>query len=88
MERNQALGTVAMVLGLAAHLVVGFFYLAAGLVVPGPWLFVLWAVWLLLLVLAIRRRQRPPWVLAIPVAAVVLLLVAVSLGERWLGWQA
>ena len=34
-------------MGLLAYLAVGVFpYLPSGLVVPGPWLYILWAVWL------------------------------------------
>ncbi len=80
--------TVALVVGIAAHLAVGVFYLAAGLVVPWPALPFFWAFWILLLVLAVRHRHRPAWVLATPVVAAVAILAAVSLGEAVFGWTA
>lgn len=79
---------VAVVVGFAAHLAVGVFYLAAGLVVPGLAIPFFWAFWIFLLVLAIRHRRQPVWVLAIPVVAVVAILAAVSLGEALFGWTA
>lgn len=82
------LRALATVLGFALHLVVGFFYISAGLVVPGPWLFALWALWAVMAAVAVARRRRPLFVLATPFVAVALLLVAVSLGGRFLGWQA
>jgi hypothetical protein len=85
---KRVLPTLATVLGFALHLVVGFFYISAGLVVPGPWLFALWALWGAMAALAVARRQQPLFVLATPFAALVLLVVVASLGGRFLGWQA
>ena len=49
------------IVGLLAYLVVGVFpYLASGLMVPGPWLYILWAIWLVGAVLAWRTFQRRP----------------------------
>ncbi len=79
---------VALVAGLAGHLAVGVFYLAVGLVVPGPVIPFFWAFWVLLAVLAVRHRDDPRWVLATPVVAVVVLIAAVSLGEAVFGWTA
>ena len=56
----------------------GVFYLAAGLVVPGLAIPFFWAFWIFLLVMAVRHRHRPGWVLATPVVAAVALLAAVS----------
>ena len=78
------------IIGLLAYLVVGFFpYLASGLMVPGPWLFVLWAVWLVGLVLAWRTLQRrPAMVLLFPPAAVAFWFLYLTAGEQLLGWTA
>ncbi len=73
---------------MAAHLVVGIFYLAVGLVVPGPAIPFFWGFWILLLVLAFRHRDSPAWVLATPVVAAVALFAAVSVGEAVFGWTA
>ena len=74
---------------LAAHLVVGFFYLTAGLVAPLYGLIVLWIAWLALLVLAIwMLRRRTLWILLVPVVAFGILVGGISLGEALLGWTA
>ena len=81
--------TVVAVLGLLLMLPVGYFYLTSGLVVPGPWLFVLWAMFLVLLVVAVLlARRRSWWVPAVPAAAFALWLLVLSLGGQLLGWQA
>ncbi len=80
--------TVATVVGFGLHLVVGVFYLASGLVVPAPWLPVLWAVWCGFTAAAIVRRRQTIFVLLTPVAAALFLVVAVSLGGYFLDWTA
>jgi hypothetical protein len=77
--------------GLAgiAHLVVGYFYLVGGLVIPGPVLIVLWLVWLVMATLLIRwALRRSWWTPAVPVAAGALLVLVLVVGDRVLGWQA
>jgi hypothetical protein len=80
--------TVALVIGLAGHLAVGVFYLAIGLVVPGLAIPFFWAFWILLLVLAVKRRDNPVWVLLTPVVAAAVVFAAVSVGEAVFGWTA
>lgn len=75
--------------GIAAHLVVGYFYLASGLVVPPVWVAVFIIIWMALLVVAIvLLRRHPLWVLLIPVIALAVLIGGVTLGGALLGWQA
>ncbi|MGY1732506.1 hypothetical protein ACI798_13385 [Geodermatophilus sp. SYSU D01045] len=77
--------------GLAglAHLVVGWFYLAGGLVVPGPVLVPLWLAWLAGAVALVRLAvRRSWWTPVVPVAAAVLFVAVLVVGERWLGWTA
>ena len=72
-----------------AHLVVGWFYLAGGLVVPGPVLVPLWLVWLVLAVVLVRLAvRRSWWTPVVPVAAAVLFVVVLVAGEQWFGWRA
>lgn len=82
---KRALG----ILGIVLHFVVGYFYLAAGLVTPAPWLVGFFILWVVLLVVAIFLvRRHPLWVLLVPVLALALLIGGVSLGEALLGWTA
>jgi hypothetical protein len=75
--------------GIAAHLVVGYFYLAAGLVAPLYGIIILWVLWAALLGLAIwLLRRHPLWILAIPLVAVGILFGVIALGESVLGWSA
>ena len=78
------------IVGLLAYLLVGFFpYLASGLMVPGPWLFILWAIWLAGAVLAwLTFQRRPLRVLIFAPAAVAFWFLYVTAGEQFLDWTA
>jgi hypothetical protein len=79
---------VAVLAGLA-HLVVGYFYLAGGLVVPGYALIPLWVLWLVLAAVLVRLAvRRSWWTPAVPVAAAAVLVLVIVLGEQVFGWQA
>ena len=86
MNSQKVLG----IIGLIAYLAVGVFpYLSSGLVVPFPWLLLLWGLWLVGLFLAWRTLQsRPVMVLLFPVAAVALWFLYITAGEQLLGWTA
>jgi hypothetical protein len=80
---------VVAVLAAVAHLVVGWFYLAGGLVIPGYVLIPLWVVWLVLAALLVRLAiARSWWTAAVPLAAAALFVVVLVVGEQVLGWQA
>jgi hypothetical protein len=90
-QTDTAPSTGPLVLaGLAglAHLVIGYFYLAGGLVIPGGVLIPLWLLWLALAAWLVRLAVRRSWwtPLAPALAAVVFVLVLV-VGEQALGWQ-
>ncbi len=73
-------------LGLLATLP---FYLASGLVAPLWAIVVLWLVWLGLGLLAFQWFTRRPWaVLLLPVVAIGIWWLAITLGEQVLGWTA
>jgi hypothetical protein len=77
---------VAALAGLA-HLVGGLFYLAGGLVVPGHVLIPLWIVWIVLAAVLVRLAMRDSWwTPAVPVGAMALFLVVITVGENALGW--
>ena len=64
-------------------------YAASGLAAPLWAIALLLSFWLVLLVTAILRFTRSPWlVLALPVLAAVVWWAVMTLGERVLGWQA
>jgi hypothetical protein len=75
--------------GLVAHLVMGVWYAASGLIAP-PWaVAALLVIWVLLLIVGLRlRARRPWWMLAVPVLAVAIWVAVVSAGETFLGWTA
>jgi hypothetical protein len=85
---RRAVVVVAVLAGLA-HLVVGYFYAAGGLVIPGPFLIVLWIFWLALALWLVRLAiLRSWWTPAVPVVAAGVLVLALVLGDQVLGWQA
>lgn len=76
-------------LGLVAHLALGAWYAASGLVAPAWAVAGLVLVWLVLLAVAIRLlRRRPALVPLVPLSAVLIWLAVVSAGDVWLGWTA
>jgi hypothetical protein len=80
---------VVAVLAGIAHLVVGYFYLAGGLVIPGYVLIPLWIFWLVLAAWLIRLTiGRSWWTPAVPVVAAAVLVIVLVLGDQELGWQA
>jgi hypothetical protein len=57
--------------------------------VPGPWLYILWVIWLVGAALAWRTFQRHPVrVLVFAPAAVAFWFLYVTAGEQLLGWTA
>ena len=74
--------------GVAAHFVAGYFYVAAGLVAPLYGIVVLWILWVALLAVAVwLLRRHPLWILAIPFVAVGILYGGIAFGETVLGWR-
>ena len=77
----------AAIVALLAMAPVGFFYAASGLLVPGPWLYLMWLLYLVLLGLAVWLTRRGSYaVLAVPVVAAVAWWGIISLGETYAGW--
>jgi hypothetical protein len=87
-ERQAGPIVVASLAG-ALHLVVGYFYLVSGLVVPGYALIPLWLWWLVLAVVLVRWAVRGSWwTPVVPVVAAVTWFVVVFGGGTLLNWQA
>jgi hypothetical protein len=72
-----------------AHLLVGYFYLAGGLVIPGPALIPLWLFWLALAVWLVQLAVRGSWWTAlVPVVAAAVFVLVLVVGEQAFGWRA
>lgn len=83
------MATIIGITGVVLYLLTGFIYLSSGLVVPAPWLFILWGIWIAGLYLLVTvYRARPMWTPAVPVGAVVVWWVYLMVGEAVLGWTA
>lgn len=69
-------------------LIVGYFYLASGLLVPGWALIPLWILWLGLTWYGVRLAGAGTYaVLAVPMLAGAVWFLVITLGEQILGWQ-
>jgi hypothetical protein len=78
---------LAGVAGLA-HLVVGYFYLVGGLVIPGVVLIPLWLFWLGLTVVLVRLAlRRSWWTPVVPLAAAVVMVLVIVIGDQVLDWR-
>lgn len=78
---------LAGVAGLA-HLLVGYLYLASGLVVPAHALVALWIWWAVQAWFLVRLARRNSWwTPLVPVVAATSWWLILTLGESLLGWQ-
>jgi hypothetical protein len=88
-EPGPSLGhRLAAITGFALHAVVGVFVLASGLMMPAWAILALGAVWVIALVAAYRRRDRPWFVLLTPVVTFGIWYLTGWAGETYLGWTA
>jgi hypothetical protein len=88
-EKRSTASTLAGVIGIILYLLVGWLYLASGLVVPEPWYLVMWGIWIAGLWPLIRVfRLNPMWTPAIAVGAAALWVAIVQLGSWLFGWTA
>ena len=88
MERTSIQARLVVGLGFFLHLLVFLIFLSSGLMVPIYVVGFLLAIWLALLVLAIRWRKQAWRVLAIPGIAMLLWFVIVQGGSWVFGWTA
>jgi hypothetical protein len=81
--------TISGVVGIVLYLMVGFVYLTSGLVVPYPWLLVLWGLWVAgLYLLYVVFKERRAWTPAVAVGAAAVWWIFLAVGESLLGWTA
>lgn len=89
MAQHQLLDRIVATLGVLGLLAVLPFYLASGLVAPLWAIVVLLMVWLSFALVALRSFRSRPWlVLVLPFVAAAAWWLAITLGEKVLGWQA
>lgn len=75
--------------GVGLYVIVGYFYLFSGLMVPVPWVAGLWIIWLIGLALLVRwRNEHPLRVLAGPFVAMAFWFLVLWVGDTFLGWTA
>jgi hypothetical protein len=79
--------TVILILATLLHLVIGYFYLVTGLMAPVWGVGLLLLIWLGLTIWGYRNRHRA-LVILVPLVAVAVWFVVLSLGEILLGWTA
>jgi hypothetical protein len=76
------------VTGFLLHLGVGALVAVSGLIMPAWAVMVLAGLWFVALILAIRWRRRPAFVLLVPFAMIVIWLTTAWVGETFWGWTA
>jgi hypothetical protein len=77
------------VVGILLYLPVGILYLGSGLVMPYPWAFGMWAVWIggLIMLIGVFHTFRA-WTPLGAVLALILWVVIVQLGSWLFNWTA
>ena len=94
MEQQSSAGhglgaTISGLAGLGLYLLMGFFYLSSGLVVPPPWLWLLWAIWIAgLYPLVTVFRRRRVWTPVVAVVAAVVWWFYLAAGGTFFNWTA
>ncbi|MEA1903595.1 MAG: hypothetical protein U9N56_08730 [Actinomycetota bacterium] len=88
-EARSVGALIVGVIGMVLYVVIGWLYLASGLLVPFPWYIVLWVIWAGgLFVLGRVFRRRPLWTPVVPVAALAVWVTYIQVGSRLFGWTA
>ncbi|MDQ4148648.1 MAG: hypothetical protein M3164_01445 [Actinomycetota bacterium] len=88
MERSSksVAPAIALIVALLLHLVAGYFFLSSGLLAPLWAVALLLVVWVILLIVGIRNRDRPATVLLIPLLDVAVWFIVVQGGVLIFGW--
>ena len=87
MERpSSVVPTLALVVALLLHLVAGYFFVASGLFAPLWAILLLLGIWIVLLAVGVRNRDRPGSVLLIPLIDVAVWFIVVQGGVLFFGW--
>jgi hypothetical protein len=85
---SRLAGVLGLV-GILLYLLVGVLYLGSGLVMPYPWVFGMWALWIGGLIVLLRLFQGSrPWTPLVAAGALILWVVIVQLGSWLFNWTA
>ncbi len=86
---NARTATLLGILGILLYALIGVQYLGSGLVMPYPWVFGMWALWIGGFYVLIRVfRSSPAWTPLVPLVAIVMWVVIVQLGSWLFDWTA
>lgn len=89
MVTASEVGGVLGVVGFLLYLLVGVLYVASGLVMPYPWVFGMWALWIGGFIVLYRTFQDSRlWTPVVAVGALILWVVIVQLGSWLFDWTA
>lgn len=79
---------IVVILGVLLYVAGGLFFFAAGLVIPGFALFLLWALWIVGLVLTFFLARRWSWwTFAAGPASIVFLVAYAWVGSELFDWS-
>ena len=88
-SKRSLVSALLGIVGILLYSMVGWLYFGTGLVMPYPWTYGMWAIWVAgVLVLVRVVRRAPVWTVAVPVAALVIWVTVVQLGSWLFGWAA
>ncbi len=75
--------------GIVLYGLTGVLYLGSALVMPYPWVFGMWALWIGGFIVLFRMFQDSRlWTPTVAVGALILWVVIVQLGSWLFGWTA
>ena len=87
--KRSLISALLGIIGILLYAITGWLYLGTGLVMPYPWVYGMWAIWVAGVFVLVRVvRQSPAWTATVPVAAVVIWVTLVELGSWLFGWTA
>ncbi|MGZ8755646.1 MAG: hypothetical protein ACXW15_10715 [Acidimicrobiia bacterium] len=87
--KRSLMSALLGIIGILLYAMAGWLYPGTGLVMPYPWVYGLWAIWVAGVFVLVRVVKRSPaWTPVVPVAAVVIWVALVQLGSWLFGWTA
>ena len=88
-SKRSLISALLGIVGILLYAMVAWLYFGSGLVMPFPWVYGMWAIWVAGVWVLVRVvRRSPAWTVAVPVAALVIWVTVVQLGSWLFGWTA